>query len=168
MAIPWPQGADWPLELREHATESTKYLRHTLNCIDSSQGQALPANHVRTMITGTMTTIGKTPRTPDPTTIQDMLNTMQNEAKERAEETPRAMDTVKVKLRNNAADIKRSITIGEETRAAAEEATEKCRKAVEVVKELKDKVPSVRAHGQMSHAAAAGMECLLQKRKVFY
>ena len=25
MAIPWPQGPDWPLELREHAAELCKY-----------------------------------------------------------------------------------------------------------------------------------------------
>jgi hypothetical protein len=155
MATPWPLGADWSLELREHATELTKYLRDTLNCIDRSEGQAVPANHVRTMITGTLTMISKTLRTPDLTTIQDALSIMQTEAKERAKEAARAMGTVTVELRNNAADIKRSITIGEETRAAAVEATEKGRKVVEVVRELKDKAPSARAHGQMSYAAAA-------------
>jgi hypothetical protein len=45
--------------------------------------------------------------------------------------------------------------MGEETRAAAEEATEKGRKVVEVVMELKDKKSSVRGHGHMSYAAAA-------------
>ena len=59
MAIPWPQGADWPLEIREHATELTKCLRDTLNCIDRSQDQAVPANLVRTIITGTLTMISK-------------------------------------------------------------------------------------------------------------
>jgi hypothetical protein len=50
MAFPWPQGADWPLELREHAAELTKYLRDMLNRIDRSQDQAVSANLVRTMI----------------------------------------------------------------------------------------------------------------------
>jgi hypothetical protein len=155
MATPWPQGADWSLGLREHATELTKYLRDTLDCIDRSQGQAVPASHVRTMTTGTLTMISKTLGTPDLTTIQDALSIMQTEAKERAKETAKAIETVTVELRNNAADIKRSISIGEQTRAAAVEATEKGRKVVEVVKELKDKAPSARAHGQMSYAAAA-------------
>jgi DNA-binding PucR family transcriptional regulator len=105
----------------------------------------VPANLVRTMITGTPTIISKTLRPPDLTTIQDTLNIMQTEAKDRTEETAKAMATVRVELRYNAADIKQSITIGEETRAAVEEATEKGSKVVGVVKELKDKAPSVRA-----------------------
>jgi ABC-type Fe3+-hydroxamate transport system substrate-binding protein len=115
----------------------------------------VPANLVRTMITGTLTMVSKTLRTPDLTTIQDTLNITQTEAKERAEEIAKPLETVKVELRNNAADIKRSITIGEETRTAAEGATEKGRKVAEEIEELKEKVPSVRGHGQMSYAAAA-------------
>lgn len=110
---------------------------------------------MKTMITGMLTMISKTLRTPDLTTKQDTLNIMQTEAKERAKEMAKDTETVKAGLRNNAADIKRSITIREETRAAAEEAPEKGKKVAEVVKELKDKAPSVRAHGQMSYAAAA-------------
>jgi hypothetical protein len=110
------------------------------------------------MIMGTLTMISKALRSPDSTTIQDTLNTMQTEAKERAEETSRAMETVKVELRNNVADIKRSITIGEQTRAVAEEATGKGRKVVEMVMELKHEAPSVGTHGRMSYAAAAANE----------
>jgi hypothetical protein len=47
------------------------------------------------MITGTLTMISKTLRTPDLTTIQDTLNIMQTEAKERAEETAKAMEMVR-------------------------------------------------------------------------
>jgi hypothetical protein len=155
MAIPWPSGTDWPLELREHATELTKYLRDTLNCIDRSQGQAVPASHVRTMITGTLTMISKTLRTPDLTTIQDALNIMQTEAKDIAEETANVIETVKMEMRNNAADIKRSIKIGEETKTAAREATERSKMVVDMVKELKDKAPPVRTQGHMSYAAVA-------------
>lgn len=155
MAIPWPQGADWPLELREHATELTQYLRNTLNCTDRSQGQAVPANHVRTMITGTLTMISKPLRTPDLTTVQDALNIIQTEAKNRGEETANVIETVRMEMRHNVTDIKRSITIGEETKAAAREATERSKKVVEMVKELKDKAPSVRTHGHMSYAAVA-------------
>ena len=155
MAIPWPQAADWPLELREHATELTKYLRDTLNCIDRSQDQAVPASLVRTLITGTLTMISKTLRTPDLTTIQDTLSIMQTEADEAARESAKVMEMVRMELRNNAADIKRNITIGEKTKAAAEEAKEKGKEIVEAVNELKDKVPPVRIHGQMSYAAAA-------------
>ena len=79
MAIPWPQGADWPIELHEHATELTKYLGDTLDCIDRSQDQHVPANLVRTMITGTLTMISKTLRTPDLNLIQDTLSIMQTE-----------------------------------------------------------------------------------------
>lgn len=152
MAIPWPQGADWPLELREHATELTKYLGDMLNCIDRSSDQAVPANLVRTMITGTLTMISKTLRTPDLTTIQDTLSIMQTEADEIARESAKVMEMVRTELRNNAADIKRNITIGEKTKAAAEEAREKGKEIVEAVNELKDKVPPVRMHGQMSYA----------------
>lgn len=155
MAIPWPQGADWSLELREHATELTKYLRDALNCIDHSQDQAVPANLVRTMIMGTLTMISKTLRTPDLTTIHDTLTIMRTEADETARESAKVMEMVRMELRNNAADIKRSITVGEKTRAAAEEASEKGKEIVEIVKELKDKVPRARVHGQMSYAAAA-------------
>lgn len=155
MATPWPQGADWPLELREHATELTKYLRDTLNCIDRSPDQAVPATLVRTMITGTLTMISKTLRTPDLTTIQDTLSIMQTEAEETARESAKVMEMVRMELRNNAADIKRNITIGEKTKATAEEAREKGKEIVEVVKELKDKVPAVGIRGQMSYAAAA-------------
>jgi hypothetical protein len=115
-----------------------------MNCIDRSQGQAVPANLVRTMITGIPTMINKTLGAPDLTTIQDTLKIMQTEAKDRIEETAKAMPTVRVELRYNAADIKQSITVGEETRAAVEEAAEKGSKVVGVVKELKDKAPSVR------------------------
>jgi hypothetical protein len=155
MAIPWPTGTDWPLELREHATELTKYLRDTLNCIDRSQGQAVPASYVRTMITGTLTMISKTLRTPDLTTIQDALIIMQTEAKDIAEETANVIETVKMEMRNNAADIKRSIKIGEETKTAAREATERSKMVVDMVKELKDKAPPVRTQGHMSYAAVA-------------
>lgn len=151
MATPWPQGADWPLELREHATGLTKYLRDTLNCIDRSQDQAVPANLVRTMITGTLTMISKILRTSDLTTIQDTLSIMQTEADEMAGESAKVMEMGRMELKNNAADIKRNITIGEKTRAAAEEASEKGKQ----IKELKDKMPPVRRHGQMSYAAAA-------------
>jgi hypothetical protein len=112
-----------PLEFREHATELTKYLRDTLNCIDRSQGQAVPANYVRTMITGTPTMISKALRMPDLTTVQDALNIMQTETKDRAEETANVIEIVRMETSNNAADIKRSITVGEETKAAAREAT---------------------------------------------
>ena len=110
---------------------------------------------MRTMITGILTMISKTLRTRDLTSIQDALSIMQTEAKERSKETAKTMDTVKVELRNIAADIKRSITIGEETRATPVEVTEKGRKVVEVVKDLKDKAPFARAHRQMVYTAAA-------------
>jgi hypothetical protein len=155
MAIPWPSRTDWPLEPREHATELTKYPRDTLNCIDRSQGQAVPANHVRTMITGTLTMISKTLRTLDLTTIQDALNIMQTEAKDIAEETANVIETVKMEMRNSAANIKRSIKIGEETKTAAREATERSKMVVDMVKELKDKAPPVRTQGHMSYAAVA-------------
>ena len=60
-----------------------------------------------------------------------------------------------MEMRNNAADIKRSIKIGEETKTAAREATERSKMVVGVVKELKDKAPPVRTQGHMSYAAVA-------------
>jgi hypothetical protein len=107
------------------------------------------------MITGTLTMISKTLRTPDLTTIQDALNIMQTEAKNIAEETANVIETVKMEMRNNTADIKRSIKIGEETKAAAREATDRSMTIVDMVKELKDKAPPVRAHGHMSYTAVA-------------
>lgn len=81
----------------------------------------MPANLVRAMIS-------KILRTPDLTTIQDALNIMQTEAEARVEETTKVIETVRVELRNNAADIKRSITFGEETRAAAEKRRRRARR----------------------------------------
>ena len=107
------------------------------------------------MITGTLTMISKTLRTPDLTTIQDTLSIMQTEANEIARESAKVMEMVRMELRNNAADIKRNITIREKTKATAEEAKEKGKEIVEVVKELKDKVPPVGIRGQISYAAAA-------------
>jgi hypothetical protein len=53
----------------------------------------MPANHVRTIIKGTLTTINKTLRTPDLTTIQDALNIMQTEAKDIAEGTANVIES---------------------------------------------------------------------------
>jgi hypothetical protein len=86
------------------------------------------------MITGTLTMISKTLRTPDTTTIQDALNIMQTEAKDIAEETANVIETVKMEMRNDAADIKRSIKIGEETKTAAREAMERSKIVVDIVK----------------------------------
>jgi hypothetical protein len=58
-------------------------------------------------------------------------------------------------MRNNAADIKRSIKIGEETKTAAREATERSKMVVDMVNKLKDKAPPVRTQGHMSYAAVA-------------
>ncbi|KAI7349593.1 hypothetical protein KC320_g5990 [Hortaea werneckii] len=99
--------------------------------------------------------ISKTPRPPDLTTIQDALNIMQTEAKDIAEETANVIKTVKVEMMNNAADIKRSIKIGGETKAVAREATERSKTVVDMVKEMKDKTPPARPHGHMSYAAVA-------------
>jgi hypothetical protein len=107
------------------------------------------------MITGTLTMISKTLRTPDLTTIQDTLRIMQTEADETARESAKAMEIVIMELRSNAADTRRNITIGEKTRAAAEEASERGKQILEVVKELKNKAPPVGVHGQMSYGAAA-------------
>jgi hypothetical protein len=117
MATPWPQGADWSLELREHATELTKYLRDTLNPNRPLPRAGRAGEPREDHDNGNIATISKTLKTPDLTTIQDALSIMQTEAKERAKETAKTIETVTVELRNNAADIKQSISIGEETRA---------------------------------------------------
>lgn len=155
MAIPWPQEADWPLEIREHAAELTKYLRDALNCIGRSQGQAVPASVVKTIITGMLTMISKTLRIPDLTTVHNILNIMRIEAKERTQATAKNMEVIKVELRDNATHIRRSITIGKRTKAAAEMATEKRTRAVDIVKELRDEATCVSACGKMSYAAVA-------------
>jgi septin family protein len=112
-------------------------------------------SHVRTMITVTLAMISKTLRTPDLTTIQDALSIMQPEAKGIAKETANVIETVKMEVRNNAADIKRSIKIREETKTAAREATESSKMVMDIVKELKDKAPPIRPQGHMSYAAVA-------------
>ena len=155
MAAQWPQGAAWPLDLREHATELTKYLRDTLDCMDHLQDQDVPSDLVKSMVTGTLSLINKTLRTLDLSTIQDALNMMKTEAKAASEESAKVVETVRVELRNNAADIKRGIKIGEETKTAAQKAAEKGNKVVKMVKEIKDKAPHGEAHGPMSYAAAA-------------
>jgi hypothetical protein len=67
-----------------------------------------------------------------------------------------------MKMRSNTADIKRSIKIREETKAATREATVESKKVMEMIRELKDKAPSVRTHGHMSCLAvvANGMLAL--------
>jgi hypothetical protein len=65
------------------------------------------------MIMGTLTMISKTPRTLNLITNQDALSIVQIEARKIAKETAKTMGTVTAGLRNNAAKIKRSITIGE-------------------------------------------------------
>jgi hypothetical protein len=69
---------------------------------------------------------------------------MQTEAKDIAKETANVIETVKMEMRNNAADIKRNIKIREETKTVAREATERSKMVVDIVKELKDKAPPVR------------------------
>ena len=104
-------------------------------------------------------------RTPDLIIIQDMLNIIRTEAKERAEETStKAMVTVKVALRNDVANLKLRITMRVDTRAAAEEAIEKGRRIVEVVTRLKDKTSPLGDMG-ISYAAAAANERKLRECK---
>jgi hypothetical protein len=90
-----------------------KYFRDSLGGIDSSHRQAVPASHVRIMIMGMLTMISKTSKTINLITNQDALSIMHIEAREIAKETAKTMGTATAGLRNNAAEIKRSITIGE-------------------------------------------------------
>jgi hypothetical protein len=133
LAIPWLSRTDWPLELCEHATRSTENLLNMLNCIDRLQGQ--------NATTGTLTVISKTLRIPEFTTIQDALNMMQSEVKDIAEETVHITKTVKMEMRNTSVDIKRSIKIGEERKAATRESMGRSRTTVNIVKASKDKTP---------------------------
>jgi len=72
-------------------------------------------------------------------------------AGKRAKGTAKAINAAKAEGRNSAVGIKRNDTIGEETRTAAEEATEIGRTDMEVVEELKDMTSPVWAQGQMGH-----------------
>lgn len=84
-----------------------------------------------------MILISKTPRTPGLSTIQDALNMIKTEVKAATEETVEAVETVRVGLRDSAADIKRCIKIREETEGSSKEAAERCNKVVEMVKEIR-------------------------------
>lgn len=53
-----------------------------------------------------------------------------------------------MELRNNAADIKKDVTIGGKKRTEAEESKEKGKDIVEFVKDLKYTVPPRRIHGR--------------------
>lgn len=68
--------------------------------------------HLTGSARATLTMISKTLRTPDLTTIQEALNIMQTEAKAKVEETANVVEAVRMEVRNNAADIMQSITVG--------------------------------------------------------
>ncbi|KAF2844551.1 hypothetical protein T440DRAFT_356336, partial [Plenodomus tracheiphilus IPT5] len=85
MATPWPQQPTWPTPFREHATRLSAYLQDALTCIDRTQRQPVPADHVMALIHGTLTFILKVQHTPDLNTICDALSILQTETKANSE-----------------------------------------------------------------------------------
>jgi hypothetical protein len=96
----------------------------TIPWLLGKNGKTLLADVVMIMITGTLTTNSKTLRTSELITMQNAPNITRAKAKARTEETTKVIEKGRVESRHYTAGIKRSITIGEEMWAAAEEATE--------------------------------------------
>jgi hypothetical protein len=74
----------WPTPIREHATRLSTYFQETLNCIEFTGNQPVPADLVKTIIHGTVTFVLKTQHAPDLTTVCDALRILQTEAKSAA------------------------------------------------------------------------------------
>jgi hypothetical protein len=152
----------WPTPIREHATRLSTYLQETLNCIEYTGNQPLPADLVKTIIHGTVTFVLKTQHAPDLTTVCDALRILQTEAKSAAENNTKALSEIWNELKNTAEAIRQTTTIaqqavnmGEETRAAAKEAATMGKTTMKMARGIRTKSLQNQAGGPVTYAAMA-------------
>ncbi|KAF2245047.1 hypothetical protein BU26DRAFT_490157 [Trematosphaeria pertusa] len=162
MAMQWPQQATWPTPIHEHATRLSTYLQDTLNCIEHTNSQPVPADLVKTIIHGTVTFILKVQHTPNLNAISDALRILQTEAKATADENAQTLSDIKNELKSSTEAVRQSIAAtqqntntGEEARAAAKEASETSKAVLEMTREIKTRGLQNQANGPMTYAAMA-------------
>ena len=155
MTIPWPQEVVWPTELHEHATQLTKHLRNALLYLESEQATPVPPDQVKAIITTMLPLIAKTQRTPDMTTIHDQLRIIHTEMTQDTKETVKEIAEVKGELKALRKDTQKNITVGEEAKTAAKEATEVGKTVAGIASDIKNKGTQFQTGIPMSYAAAA-------------
>lgn len=160
MTFPWPQEADWPIGLHEHAAQLTKHLRDALLHLDREKDQPVPPDRVRMMVMAALSLVVKAQRTPDMTTVHDKIRTIHTELNQNAEGTAKELASIREELRNNMTGIQKSITIGEEAKTAAKEATDVGKTIAGMTREIKNKGPQYQAGTPTSYAAVAAQGAL--------
>lgn len=113
MAAP-PQEAVWPIGRQEHATQLTKYLQDTLECIVRKNDTPIPPDLVISIIRGTLSFIAKTQNTPDMTTVRNKLNIMHTEQDQIAKE----IANIKEEPRRTMAGVQESNLVAKKAKTA--------------------------------------------------
>ncbi len=99
--------------------------------------------------------VAKAQRTPDMTTVHDQLRIMHTEMAQNTKETAKEIAYMEKELKVMTMDIQKSITVGEEAKIAAKEATEVCKTVAGMTRDIKNKGPQYQASRPLSYAAAA-------------
>lgn len=123
--------------------------------MDSSQNQPVPTKHVRYVFSSVVSLLTKVRNIPYLSAIHDNLRVMQVELKSTSEETALMLAKVKEGIQGNAAEMKKSITVGEEKKVLAKEAVEVGETTVSIIMEVKNKGTLSGSDAHMSYAAVA-------------
>ncbi|KAF2624123.1 hypothetical protein BU25DRAFT_413697 [Macroventuria anomochaeta] len=142
MATPWPRWSTWPIPIDEHATNLSAFLCEVLLLIERNGGQQpLPADIVGNIICSALTFVLKTQHSPNLSSLSNVLNVVQTEARATAESTVQTLDQIKQELKStvqlvqqSAANIQQNGNTAEEARAAAKDATEVGKATLEVAR----------------------------------
>jgi hypothetical protein len=151
----------WPTPIREHATSLSTYLQETLNCIEFTGNQPVPADLVKTIIHGMVTFVLKTQNAPDLTSVCDALRILQTEAKSAAENNTKALSDperaqeVAEAIRQTTTIAQQAVNMGEETRAAAKEAATMGKTTMKMAMEIRTKGLQNQTGGPVTYAAMA-------------
>ena len=132
MATSWPHEMVWPTTLREH-------LRDTLLRIERMSDQFIPSTHVKNMIMGTLGLLLKVQNAPDFSSIHDVLNIVQTEARAQAGDIRASLEDIKSELGKITESVQTSLGTAEQARAAAKEASEVGKIVAATTRELKSK-----------------------------
>jgi hypothetical protein len=104
--------------------------------------------------------VAKAQRTPDMTTVHDRMRTTHTEMTQNTEGMAKELATIKEELESLTTGIQKNITMGEEARDAAREATEVGKAVAGMTREIKNKGPQHHAGIPASYAAAAAPAAL--------
>jgi hypothetical protein len=137
MATSWPQERAWPTEPREHAAYLSRYLSDALDCVERAGDQPVPSNIVKSMILGITSLVTKIQNMPDVRVRHEALNVVQAEARAEAQNKTQALQEIKKELEDTKTKLNESITMAEEGKMAAREATEIGRTVTAMLKEMK-------------------------------